>query len=77
MLEFSRIPSMDRDSRSIHMQLAHNATTPFRGLDEFWSESTFLRTLPQTQKTNENVFLWVLIRQECLPTAISGVVPPK
>ena len=77
MLEFGWVPSVDRDSCSIYMQFADNTATPFGTPNEFWPEGTFVGAFPQPQKANENVLLWVLIREESFPTTVGGIIPSK
>jgi hypothetical protein len=46
-------------------------------LHKLRAERPFLRTLPQPQQPNEDVLLWIFVRQEGLPPAVGSIVPPQ
>ena len=79
MLEFGWIPSMHRYRGSIHMQLPHNTASALIAFlpDQLWTEGSIIRAFPQPQQTDQDITLWILVRQECFPAAISSIIPPE
>ena len=60
---------MHRHHAPIHMQLSYNGAASF----QLWAEGV-RRAFAQSQQTDENVLLWVLVRQEGFPATIGHIV---
>ena len=69
VLELGGIPGVHRHHAPVHMQLSHDGTASF----QLWAEGV-RRAFAQSQQTDENVLLWVLIRQEGFPATIGHIV---
>jgi hypothetical protein len=61
------------------MQLPDNTASAMIAFlpDQLRSECPLLRAFPQPQQTDQNITLWILVRQEGLPTTIGSIIPPK
>lgn len=71
MLELAGVSAADGDNAAIHVELADNGCASFQLRTEgLWGAAS------QTQQTNQDVLLWVLVGQEGLPAAVSHVLPP-
>lgn len=58
------------------MQLLHYTASALISvfLYQFGTERPLFRTLSQPQQTNKDVPLWILVREECLPASICGII---
>lgn len=81
MLELGWIPPMDRDCRTVNMQLTNDTAADIILLlafvlvhDEFRSERALHGTLSQAKQPYEDIALWVFVGQEGLPSTVSGVI---
>ena len=54
------------------MQLANHRALSI--LEELLPERPLLRALAQTQQSYQNIPLWILVTQKCLPTTVCNVV---
>ena len=46
-------------------------------LHQLWTECPLIRAFSQPQQPNQNIALWILVRQESLPPAIGSIIPPE
>ena len=79
MLELGWVSAVHWNSGTVDVQLTNDTAPTLRSglLNEFRTEGTFVRTLAEAKETDEDVFLWVFIREEGFPTAVGSVVPSK
>ena len=69
VLELRGIPGVHWHHTPVHMQLSHDGAASFQLCAE-----GVRRTFAQSQQTDENVLLWVLVRQEGFPATIGHIV---
>mmetsp|Transcript_23674 Transcript_23674/g.35110 ORF Transcript_23674/g.35110 Transcript_23674/m.35110 type:complete len:326 (-) Transcript_23674:619-1596(-) len=70
MLEFNRVPSRNRNCRSIYMQFTNNGRRHFRYL---WPKSHRTR-LSQPKQTNQNILFRIFIRKKRFPPPIRNII---
>ncbi len=73
MLKLPRVPRVHRHRHAIHMQLPHQTR---RLAGQLLAKRILLGTLAQPQQRDQDILLGVLIREERLPPAVGGIVPP-
>ena len=71
VLELGRVPGGDRYNTAIHVELTDHRTASLE-----LRPVALLRELSQSEETDEDVLLWVLVAEEGLPTPVGCVVPP-
>lgn len=76
MLEFLWIPRVDGRSSTIYVQFSDETAAPVHA-HQFFTERPVFRAFPESQKPNENIRLWVFVRQKCLPAAVGRIVPSE
>lgn len=69
MLELAGVSAADGDNAAVDVELADDGGAAF----ELGSKG-LRRAAPQTQQADQDVLLWVLVRQEGLPAPIGYVV---
>lgn len=67
---------MHRHGRAVYMQFSHNTAPTLRTilLDELWTEGSVLRALSQPQQADEDIPLWIFVRQERFPPPVRRVI---
>lgn len=71
MLELAGVAAADRDDTAIDVELSDDGSTAFQlGTEGLRGAAA------QTQQANQDVLLRILVGKECLPAAISHIVPP-
>lgn len=68
---------MDRDGRAVHMQLSNYTAAALLSPHQLRPERALVRTLPQSEKSNQDISLRILVGQERLPAPVGSVVPTE
>ena len=68
---------MDRDGRAVYMQLSNYTAAALISPHQLRPECALVRTLPQPEKSNQDISLRILTGQERLPAPIGSVVSTK
>ena len=71
VLELGRVPGGDRYNTAIHVELTDHRTASLE-----LRPVALLRELSQSEETDEDVLLWVLVAEEGLPTPVGRIVTP-
>lgn len=71
MLELAGVSAADGNNAAVHVQLTHDGHASFQLRAE-----RLRRAAAQTQQSDQDVLLRVLVGEEGLPAAVGHVVPP-